>query len=69
MRGEKTMIQTPTRFEDLKIITLTRACKQLQMARSDILALVESGHLPAYRIGRLWRFEQEHITLLVEQKH
>jgi len=49
-----------------KWLTLEQIAEYLQMSASSIYKMAQSGKIPAYKIGRQWRFKKEEIDKWVE---
>ena len=40
----------------------------LNISESEVYLLAETGRLPAYKIGRVWRFQKEEILQWLKDK-
>lgn len=45
------------------LLTVTELCNYLKVKRSKVYRLLKAGKLPAFRVGRDWRFNPEEIDL------
>lgn len=53
-----------------KWLTLEQIAEYLQMSTSSIYKMAQAGKIPAYKVGRQWRFKIEEIDKWVEKhKH
>jgi excisionase family DNA binding protein len=50
-----------------KWLTLEQIAKYLQMSTSSIYKMAQTGKIPAYKVGRQWRFKKEDIDKWVEK--
>lgn len=46
----------------MNIISATRAAELLRMDKAELLKMLNNGEVPAVRIGRNWRIEEEQLT-------
>ncbi len=51
-----------------KWLTLEQIAEYLQMSTSSIYKLAQAGKIPAYKVGRQWRFKKEEIDKWVINK-
>jgi len=51
-----------------KWLTLEQIAKYLQMSTSSIYKMAQAGKIPAYKVGRQWRFKKEEIDKWVEKQ-
>lgn len=42
-----------------KWLTLEQIAEYLQLSTSSIYKMAQAGKIPAYKVGRQWRFEKE----------
>jgi len=54
-------------FDMKKWLTLEQIADYLQMSSSSIYKMAQAGKIPAYKIGRQWRFKIEEIDKWVEK--
>jgi len=52
----------------MEILTTKEACALLKTTRLSLYKLVKSGELPAFRMGRDWRFEKAAIETWIRKK-
>lgn len=50
-----------------KWLTLGQIAEYLQMSTSSIYKMAQLRKIPAYKVGRQWRFEKEEIDKWVER--
>lgn len=50
-----------------KWLTLEQIAEYLQMSTSSIYKMAQAGKIPAYKVGRQWRFKREEIDRWVER--
>ena len=50
-----------------KWLTLEQIAEYLQMSESSIYKMAQGGKIPAYKVGRQWRFKKEKIDKWVEK--
>lgn len=51
-----------------KWLTLEQIAEYLQMSTSSIYKMAQAGKIPAYKVGRQWRFKKEEIDKWVINK-
>ncbi|HOJ16777.1 MAG TPA: helix-turn-helix domain-containing protein [Caldisericia bacterium] len=51
-----------------KWLTLEQIAEYLQMSTSSIYKMAQAGRIPAYKVGRQWRFKKEEIDSWVEKQ-
>jgi len=54
-------------FNNYKWLTLDQVADYLQMSKSSIYKIVQKGRIPAYKVGRQWRFKREEVDTWVEK--
>lgn len=60
---------TPDRHDDVtRFLTVADASEVLNVAPTDVIALIETGELPAIRVGRpgAWRIERVQLEAYIE---
>ena len=50
-----------------KWLTLDQIAEYLQMSTSSIYKMAQKGKIPAYKVGRQWRFKKEEIDRWIEE--
>ena len=50
-----------------KWLTLEQIAEYLQMSTSSIYKMAQAGKIPAYKVGRQWRFKREEIDRWIEK--
>ena len=48
-------------FKDFKWLTLDQVAGYLQVSKSSIYKLAQTGKIPVYKVGRQWRFEKNEV--------
>jgi len=51
-----------------KWLTLEQIAEYLQMSTSSIYKMAQTGKIPAYKVGRQWRFKKEEIDRWIKDK-
>ena len=51
-----------------KWLTLEQIAEYLQMSTSSIYKMAQDGKIPAYKVGRQWRFKKEDVDRWVTNK-
>jgi len=51
-----------------KWLTLEQIAEYLQMSTSSIYKMAQAGNIPAYKVGRQWRFKKEQIDKWIIEK-
>ncbi len=52
-------------MEDIEIMTAEEACEVLRIGHNAIYALLNSGRLKGYRMGRNWRIPRESVRQFI----
>ncbi|MBN2119939.1 MAG: helix-turn-helix domain-containing protein [Candidatus Omnitrophica bacterium] len=50
------------------ILTAEEVCKYLKIPRSSLYQLARTGKIPAFRVGKHWRFKKAKIEEWVENQ-
>jgi len=50
------------------LLSIDEVCEYLGVGRDTVYKWIETKGLPAYRIGRLWRFNQEEVYDWVKKR-
>lgn len=56
------------KFDMKKWLTLEQIADYLQMSTSSIYKMAQARKIPAYKVGRQWRFKREEIDKWVEKQ-
>jgi len=51
-----------------KWVTLEQIAEYLQMSTSSIYKMAQAGKIPAYKVGRQWRFKKEEIDRWIKKQ-
>jgi excisionase family DNA binding protein len=51
-----------------KWLTLEQIAEYLQMSTSSIYKMAQTGKIPAYKVGRQWRFKKEEVDRWIKDK-
>jgi len=49
-------------------LTLEQIAEYLQMSTSSIYKMAQKGKIPAYKVGRQWRFRKEEIDRWIKSQ-
>ena len=52
----------------MEILTTKEACDLLKTKRISLYKLVKSGEIPAFRMGRSWKFERTAIEAWIRKR-
>jgi excisionase family DNA binding protein len=52
----------------MEILTTKEVCSLLKTRRLSLYKLVKSGEIPAFRMGRAWKFERGAIEAWIRRK-
>lgn len=52
----------------MEILTTKEACALLKTQRLTLYKLVKSGEIPAFRMGRAWKFERTAIEAWIRKR-
>ena len=52
----------------MEVLTTKETCVLLKTKRLTLYKLVKSGELPAFRMGRAWKFERASIEAWIRRK-
>jgi excisionase family DNA binding protein len=52
-----------------KWLTLEQIADYLQLSTSSVYKMARSQKIPAYKVGRQWRFRKDEIDNWVREKH
>lgn len=52
-------------MEDIEVMTAEEACEVLRIGHNAIYALLNSGKLKGYRMGRNWRIPRESVRQFI----
>ena len=55
------------KFSMDKWVTLEQIADYLQISTSSIYKMVQAGRIPAYKVGRQWRFKKQEIDEWVQR--
>jgi excisionase family DNA binding protein len=50
-----------------EIFTLAEASRYLKVNKATIYRLAQQGKMPAFKVGKIWRFKREKIEAWVEE--
>ncbi len=51
-----------------ELLSTSETCKILKMTRLTLHKLVKDGKIPAFKIGRFWKFERNSIDAWIQSK-
>lgn len=49
-----------------EVLTITEASQYLRVNKATIYKLAKLGQMPAFRVGKVWRFKRDKIEAWVE---
>jgi len=52
-----------------KWLTLEQIAEYLQMSTSSIYKMAQKGKIPAYKVGKQWRFRKEEIDRWIKKRN
>lgn len=52
-----------------KWLTLEQIAEYLQISTSSIYKMAQKGKIPAYKVGRQWRFRKEEIDKWIKTRN
>ena len=52
-----------------KWLTLEQIAEYLQMSNSSIYKMAQMGKIPAYKVGRQWRFRRKEIDRWIKKRN
>lgn len=55
-------------LNDNEILTVEEVCELLYIGRNTAYTLLNSGELPAFRIGRVWKIPRDALMKYIEEK-
>lgn len=55
-----------TKPDDAPVIGVPQAAALLDVSPATVRALCRDGSLPAFKVGRAWRFSRRRLTALLE---
>ena len=50
-----------------RLLSVEDICQYLGLSRDTVYKWIENKGLPAYRLGRLWKFKKEDVDKWLEQ--
>lgn len=50
---------------DMEILDMKGACEFLKIAKPTLYKYVRAGKIPAFKVGRIWRFHKESLDTWV----
>ena len=51
-----------------KLLTTTEAFEYLNINRVTLYTLIKTERLPAYKVGRIWRFKKERLDKWLDEQ-
>jgi len=51
----------------VRLLSVEEICQYLGLSRDTVYKWIETKGLPAYRLGRLWKFKKEDVDKWLEQ--
>ena len=50
-----------------EVLTLAEASKYLKVNKYTIYRLAQKGRIPAFKVGKIWRFKRDKIEVWMEE--
>ena len=50
----------------MEVLNMEEACKFLRVAKPTLYKYIRTGQVPAYKMGRVWRFHKEMLEVWVK---
>ncbi len=54
-------------IDDEQLLTVEQVASYLQLQNSTIYVYAQRGKIPAFKVGRNWRFKREDLDVWLEQ--
>lgn len=52
----------------MEVLNLEEACKYLRIAKPTLYKYIRKGQIPAFKMGRVWRFHKESLEQWVKDR-
>lgn len=52
----------------MEVLDLNEACKFLKIAKPTLYKYIRRGDIPAFKMGRVWRFHRESLDVWVKNR-
>lgn len=52
----------------MEVLNLEEACQYLRVAKPTLYRYIRRGEIPAFKMGRVWRFHKELLELWVKSR-
>ena len=52
----------------MEVLSIDEACAYLKLAKVTIYKYVRQGAIPAFKVGRMWRFHKESLDNWLKEK-
>lgn len=52
----------------MEVLNMEEACKLLRVAKPTLYRYIRTGEIPAYKMGRVWRFHKESLDKWIRTK-
>lgn len=52
----------------MEVLNLDEACQFLRIAKPTLYKYIRKGQIPAFKMGRVWRFHKESLELWVKDR-
>lgn len=50
----------------MEVLDMEGACEFLKIAKPTLYKYIRTGQIPAFKVGRIWRFHRESLDLWVK---
>ena len=55
------------KMDEERLLSVDDICKYLGIGKDTIYKWIETKELPAYRLGRLWKFKKEEVDMWLKK--
>jgi len=55
-------------IQNEQLLTIEQVADYLQLQKSTIYTYAQRGSIPAFKVGRNWRFKREDVEVWLEEK-
>lgn len=53
-------------MKDSNLLTTTEVAEYFQLNKSTVYFLAKSGKVPAFKVGKQWRFPRKHLEIWIQ---
>lgn len=51
-----------------ELLDIEQACECLKLAKPTVYKFVRNGEIPAFKVGRIWRFQKSSLESWIQQR-